>query len=189
MGTDDKSSEDTGDVLKQVITGLMGAFTNETIAEYDKVKDLPDVVELADLASKNNIAIFNHKLEQMDSYREGMLSFMAFSEYRRFLYLNLNYVESHFGYWIKEVEGHPCYYDKVRAIVRRLDAKLRGDDDPVPVSYAMTTRVFLDIDEVMAFFKSICKLHHGDPREFYIVSVRYARILTVKNHDSKQPTV
>jgi hypothetical protein len=88
-----------------------------------------------------------------------------------FIFSNYNFIEHHFVYWIKEVEGWQCSADKSRTIVKRLLAFYKEGtkiefDYSGEYTFHLPKIIFTTHDSIIEFYKGLKDLKYGNPTNY-----------------------
>lgn len=88
-----------------------------------------------------------------------------------FLIDNYEFVEHHFGYWIKKIEGSSCHADKSGYLMAKLIKHfLKGEeiihDYSGKYTYYLPKTIFAKHSEIIDFFGSVSSLFYGNPTKY-----------------------
>lgn len=172
LQTTSPKSVGTNDI-EQVIHGMLAAADKENEALLAEVIDSPNV----QMALKALQACELSTFDVLTRYQsEKLVSAMINRTNARHadaheLVKRYGFYEQHFSFWIKRIEGWACVTDKSRFLLRQMFQhfardlpmkRVTGDDK----AFWLTTRVFTNEKDVLAFYESLKRLYRGNPEDY-----------------------
>jgi len=168
----DNDKVDTSESIKRVMERLAASFETETRDAYMAVADTKEAKLAAEAIKNMNGEEFQyHAAYPYEQIAKGVILSETNSTEAQFIFMNYNYVERHFRFWIEAVEGGACSADKSRWVVKSLLRHFMSGTEIKPdyeqkYTYHLPKKIFTNEAEVIDFFTGIHGLNYGRPGKY-----------------------
>ena len=158
--------------INKVLSALSDEIGRENVELYRKLTDKIDLSKIKTADDFYYAFHYPHK-----QFLEGLIQEeISSSANVAFLIMHHDFLEKHFGFWIKKIEGACCYADKTSTILYALlcffkeDKKIEfnyGQD----YTYNLPKKIFKNQEDILNFYTGLMKLLHGNPN-LYLLQVQ-----------------
>lgn len=155
--------------MNKIFDSILELSKKDNIELYEKLSNSDKKIDYNSLSPED---FYIQVIYPHEQYIEGLISIeISKNEDVQFILTNSNYIESHFQYWIKSLEGFACNFDKVRTILDRLlkfykdGTKIEFNYNQEP-TYHLPKLVFNNHNDIIEFYTAIKSLLYGNPEKY-----------------------
>lgn len=155
--------------IKEVLTSMSNFIEQDQINLYQKLIDEKGFDNIVDIESFYFGLIYPHQ-----QFITGLIkSEISTNNDVVFIMTHSQFIERHFEFWIKKLEGTTCCADKSRTILRNLTdfyktgIKIEFDYN-AEYTFHLPKTIFKTHESIIEFYKGLIDLYYGNPLKYLI---------------------